>query len=612
MLACFLSACGGGGGNGLASAHLVPAPVATQSAKQGTITIKITVPGPSTAKTPRLKRILDTASSTMGILFTVYPHAGNPATQAVAVSGDDISGDSGSACTPSGVGVARSCSVQIAAPAVSTNDLLAQTYDQIIPANGTVPVGAHLLAAGVYQNLPVVAGSANGPIPLTLNPVVSSVTIAATPGTMHTLLPANFSVAVYAYDAGGNLIIAPAYVDANGNPTTIPLSVSSNANGSVTLTTTSPVGSGTSITVAGSGTAVTGTYNGNADVTANQSLSVSLTSSAAIATSGSLTIVGPTIEYDVLNSSITRVPSYAGIAAPMIGGTDQQFWFNNPFSSIITVCDMLSAGCSPYSNASSITGGLAQVGNDVYFTDSGGLRYWQESPFVNTFANLACGGSGLCSTSGNLAYWQKSNTFYYTNGGSLYSYLSPTSTQLNGFSCTTNVPVACSAPNFAGTAVDQSGGNVWFVDAETGGTGTVYEYSGGAFYTAPAPSAPVFDVALDSSGNAYVTEPAGNAILRYTTPATSGAQTTFTTTLGKPEYIATDAVNTPSQYIFFSETTASGIGIGAIDLATNTVSEAPLIALPGGAAGPLIENADGNIGLLHYASPNGEVMVVQP
>ena len=85
--ALLLAACGGSGGGSAA----LPQPRSSPAAKDVTVTAKITIPGAGSTSNRALKKIYDSASTTQGILLTVYPVSGTPA-QAVTMTGGDISG----------------------------------------------------------------------------------------------------------------------------------------------------------------------------------------------------------------------------------------------------------------------------------------------------------------------------------------------------------------------------------------------------------------------------------------------------------------------------------------------------------------------------------------
>ena len=213
-----------------------------------------------------IRRPLYTAPSTLGIGINVGPH---PTTFSIAQtqtpqSAIDLSPTS-TACTP-GSGGSRVCTFSISAPPGS-DDIAVTTWDAS-PVGGSF-VGANALSSQVLAAQTIASGSSTT-ISLSLNALVSTVTMVALPSQIHVqpsgsgysqVGNALISYDVNALDADGNIITG------QGAPT---LSVSSpdnkiavaNAGGSMwnarvsgyspqplTVTATPPVGSGLAPTV---------------------------------------------------------------------------------------------------------------------------------------------------------------------------------------------------------------------------------------------------------------------------------------------------------------------------------------------------------------------------
>jgi len=576
-------------------------------AKQGTLKITITIPSAASARTTALKRIYSAASETAGILFTVYPHNGNPATQAVSVNGNDISSTS-PLCVASGTG--RSCTISIAAPAVSTNDLLAQTYDQIIPANGTVPSGAHLLAAATITSVAVTAGTINT-VAMTLNPVLNTVSIVTTPAALHAMLPGTFSVSVYGYDTTGNLILAGTYVNGNGNPVTLTLSMPSNPNNAFAL-------SGTTVT--GSGTFVTGTYAGMADTTT----AFQITTAAPYPATGSVALLAPSVNA-VPDANLSGTPPagvFGGIA-DFSGGSEYWVFYTTPAAAVQGV-SYVNAGSNsgpgtqipasqtpnPLPTTLPVQGGLAFGTNFLY---SGGSQttqfpYTNGSPPPLPVPQVAatCNPitTGACSTTSGIAY-DGGSTLYYGSGNYVTSYtLGSSAIQTSVF----NVTTPTTTPVFAGFAYDSAHGILWFADNQPGGS--VYDYDGTSFYQSPGLATAPWAVALDASGNAYFTQPSAHHIVKYAAPATA-SYTQIITTVEAPEYIA---YSPNSNTLWFSESVlAGGVILGRLDLTTGAISEMTIAA--SGSAGPITVLPYAEVvAVVQYsgtASP-GNLLLVQP
>ncbi len=594
--ALLLAACGGSGGGPAA----LPQPRSSPAAKDVTVTAKITIPSAGSTSNRALKRIYDTASTTQGILLTVYPVSGSPA-QAVTVTGGDISGDAASNCTANGSG--RICTVAFAAPPGSGNQLLAQTYTQIIPANGTVPGGASVLAAGSV-GLSIVPASGVNTVSLTLNPVVASVNLTPIPSTLRTLLPATFGVSVVGLDASGSIIVAGQYVDTNGNPAPVSLALGSNPNNSLSLSTT---------TVTGSGTSVTGTYLGNAN--ASVATPVSITSAAPFAASGTLTIVPPTvIAYSL--AALNPVPTtYMGIDSVSVGGSDPQIWFMTTASpGGLEQFDIASKALTntPAQNGGGIypfNGGMVydSYENNEYFGGSGDIYYAAGLAPNNPVFFAPCTSCGSYNqTSSGLAYDPTPSAVFYMSGASLAAYTPSSQFATSIASCSTT----CASPNFGGVRID-SATNLYMADDENGGM--LWEYTGGSLVHSAANPHGFFDVAYSATDGIFATDPSSNFIDGFGAPITSGETSgEGIPTTGSPQYLIFDSTN--SNQIWYDETASGG---GVIIGRDNTQSGYPAeitIGAAGGVAGPIVQFPGGNaFGIVHYTSSgSGEFLVVYP
>jgi hypothetical protein len=585
-----LAGCGGGGSGG--GPAPIPTYVSSPQAKQGTLTVKIVIPNAGAATSPRLRRIYSTASATAGILFTVYPSTGTPA-QAVAITGADISGDANSSCTTTGT--SRTCSFSIAAPAVSTNNLLAQTYDQVVPANGVVPVGANLLAAGTIDDVVVTAGQTNT-ISLSLNPVVASFSIAPTPSVIHGLLPTTFSVAAYGYDAGGNIILAGTYVDQYGNPVTVTLSLSSNPNSSLALSST---------TVTGSGTQITGTYHGNANITT--STPIQITASAPFTSSGTLTLVPPTVtSYSVAQLAGTPA-NYEGIDYVDVGGTDPQIWFTTlTGEGGVEQYDIASHSLTytpGQAGAYPLGGGMAQATGSEFIGGSNGIYTATSLVLQDPIYFAYCGPTAECLTTSGLA--SASNTVYYVTGIDLIAY-NPTAQTASAIATCSST---CPSPQIGGVRSDSSG-NIYFVDGET--NGRLYEYNGSIVDGGPIANGGV-DVAVEPGGGpVFVTAPGDHFVEGFGTPLTvNESPYEGIPTVGESQYIVWD---TSANALVWDETGTSGINIGRVNPQNGYPTSVP-IGASGGIAGPVIQLPGvSEYAIVHYsgnANP-GELLLVQP
>ena len=590
--ALLLAACGGSGGGPAA----LPQPRSSPAAKDVTVTAKITIPGAGSTSNRALKKIYDTASTTQGILLTVYPVSGTPA-QAVTVTGGDISAAS-SSCTA--VANGRTCTIAFAAPPGSSNQLLAQTYTQIVPASGTVPVGASVLAAGTTPiSISTTPASGVNTVNLTLNPVLASVNITPIPSSLRALLPATFGVSVVGLDASGSIIVAGQYVDVNGNPVSAALSLGSNPNNSLSLSTS---------TVNGSGTTVTGTYNGNDDVAGNASASIAITSAAPFAATGTLTMHGPTVTPMASAQPYLAgtPPPYANALFVNVSGSDPQIWYTGAGSG--TTClanyDIASAN-GACATASPGPAGLSTDGSTyVYAAGSSAPFYYQFNPLGFLGQNNSC--TTFCGSSGGSAYSPTTSSLYYLDNstGDTVVMMNPTGSG-NGAQASSaalgGTPEAVQVVNVDG--IDSA----WYLSSTR-----LFVESGGSGILASSPPSGMLDMYLGNGGNdAYVTVPASNAIPVFSGSAPLSISQSYSTTQGAPQYLVGSS---DGNSVWFSETTASGIGIGRIDVVNQRLNESQ-IATGGGIAGGIALNPNSDaIYILEWsgtASP-GHIYQVTP
>ena len=108
-----------------------------------------------------------------------------------------------------------------------------------------------------------------------------------------------------------------------------------------------------------------------------------------------------------------------------------------------------------------------------------------------------------------------------------------------------------------------------------------------------------------------MTVPASNAIAVFTYSSNLSVSQSYSTTQGAPQYLAGSS---DGNSVWFSETTAGGIGVGRIDLVNQRVNESQ-IATGGGIAGGIALNPNSDaIYILEWsgtASP-GQIYQVTP
>jgi streptogramin lyase len=147
--------------------------------------------------------------------------------------------------------------------------------------------------------------------------------------------------------------------------------------------------------------------------------------------------------------------------------------------------------------------------------------------------------------------------------------------------------------------------SVWYLSSTR-----LFVESLGSGMLAASPPSGMLDMYVANSGNdVYVTVPTGNAI-----PVFNGSLSisqSYSTTQGAPQYLVGSA---DGNSVWFSETTASGIGIGRIDVVNQRLNESQ-IATGGGIAGGIAVNPNSDaIYILEWsgtASP-GHIYQVTP
>ena len=179
--------------------------------------LKLVIPAPASSTASRSKRPTYVSPASNSLTFA---QAGGPSTTAA------IAPTSPNCTTDSGV---RTCTATVSANAGPDQSFLVKTFAS---ADGS---GVALSAATIVQT--IVPGQINT-VPATLNGVVASISVAASPSTLFFGEPGSAAIAVNALDPSGNTIVGPGfYGDANGNPITIALK-NSDTTGSTSLSRT--------------------------------------------------------------------------------------------------------------------------------------------------------------------------------------------------------------------------------------------------------------------------------------------------------------------------------------------------------------------------------------
>jgi len=260
MLVC---ACGGGGGGSRSAA--VPAAVATGKAAISSVNISLTIPARSTLSRRRATYI---SPSTQSMQFTALP--GSIVT--------DVNLNA-SVCTTSGTSGDKSCTFAVSAP-VGNDTFTVVAYDQPYTA-GMLGSGAHALSGASSFAVTVTEGAANVSVPLITGGVPATVGLSLGGGVSSIAYTGATSTAltVTAYDADGNIIIAPgAFSNASGTATPLTIDSANGVSGfgyAVTSAATGTTGAaGATIALNEPDDTVALVYNGTSYVPATDTLTL--------------------------------------------------------------------------------------------------------------------------------------------------------------------------------------------------------------------------------------------------------------------------------------------------------------------------------------------------
>jgi hypothetical protein len=207
-----LAACGGGGGG---HSTAVPQAVATAKPAISSVNITLTIPARSTLSRRRAAYI---SPSTQSMQFNASPGA--------VVTDVNLTAP---LCSTNGTTGDKSCTFTVSAP-VGNDTFTVVAYDEPFTA-GVLPGGTNALSGASSFAVTVTEGSANISVPLITGGVPATVALSLGGGASTFSLTGATSTAltVTAYDADGNIIVAPgAFANASGTAT--PLTIAS-ANG---------------------------------------------------------------------------------------------------------------------------------------------------------------------------------------------------------------------------------------------------------------------------------------------------------------------------------------------------------------------------------------------
>jgi hypothetical protein len=582
-----LVACSGGGGSG---GSLPKTPPITP-AKTLKATVRVTVPGSASTSNVRLRRIYSAASNTQGIQVVAYP-TGNRTTP-LATSVADIAPASAN-CT-AGVSGSRSCTFSITAP-IGDDDFVFNTYDGW---TGTT-VSGNILGAGVTTQ--TIATGSSPTIGVTLNGVLASVQLALVPGAIHSIVPSNTTLDVYALDADNDVIVSNAFYDAAGDPVTVTIAPSPGPtplNNSLSLSTTSltaPAANGIGLT-----------YNGDAD-DAGSPVTFSASSSPAGVTSNmaSLSVVYPSFSSggNLADSNLSATGAFHG-GAVFTSGTTTPLFLYDAQTQNIDYYDYSSPGITTTTGnpATGYYGGMFLVNgtSKLYLAAQSGL-YSEPVGSLGTLA-LTCVPSCPPSNGSGLGYDPTLNDMYYTSGTNLVQVNAST-----GATATANIGVVANG----GVAVD-SNSNVWVV--QTGSNASLLEITNFATpsintVTLSSNSQP-FDVITAGNGDIVVSDKFDTALWVFNSGGGYvGNYYVPCSPCGVPWYLAADPAQ-PNVVWFDFATYGSEIGVGRLDISTGQITaeaynSGPNNGQPGALA---VSNAGGIVMVFDGA---GTLVQVQP
>jgi hypothetical protein len=365
-LALLLAGCGGGGGTslmpsgsglalGVPNATPTPSSTSTQSA-QASVTISIPAPP---APSSRVRHVRYVSSATNSLTFAVV----GGTTQIVPLTATSPG------CTTT-AGGGRSCAISVSAPVGPSVSFIVSTYAS---ADGTGPA----LSTARFTEA-IVSNQINA-IALTLDAVVSSLTVALSTSNFTTGQATTSNVTVNALDAAGKTIVIGSnnLVDASDNPVTITLSDSETSATHLSATTV-----GTA--------AITLAYNGGTPSATTGSITAGASSSAgSIATGaggfsfGTSSTTTASMSYNASTACIAHV-QYTNNVLPAnegefsTNGLDRTYW-GGPHTRTL----------APTSTWNGFEASWGRHQYDTYFGDSSdGLGY---DPFTVTTDTAAPG-----------------------------------------------------------------------------------------------------------------------------------------------------------------------------------------------------------------------------
>jgi len=260
-----LAACGGSAGS--RPAPLAPAAVATKTPALSSVHITLTIPARATLAR---RRALYISPSTLSMLFTATPGS--------ILSKINLTPQ---ICTTNATTGDKQCAFSVTAP-LGNDTFRVVAYDQPFDGSGNLPGNANALSGASSFAVTVTEGSANVSVPLITGGVPVTATVALASGASSasfTTSSASAALTVTAYDADGNVIIAPgSFSDANGNAVPLAIDSASGAAGfgyAVTSAATGMTGSpGATIALAEPDDSVALVWNGTSYVPATDTLTL--------------------------------------------------------------------------------------------------------------------------------------------------------------------------------------------------------------------------------------------------------------------------------------------------------------------------------------------------
>lgn len=488
------SACGGGG------AGIPPGAGAIKPVGPLEASIRITVPGASSASNPKLRKRYSVAWNTAGINVSVFasPRSSNPT--AIAQDAFDVSSTSAN-CAAAANG--RTCTFSLVLPGAGTDDFVVTSYDAA-PAGGSIPPGANQLGIGIDAAVTIVGGS--NPLAFTIDGVLANATILPLAPTFAAAISSGaMPVYVQALDSDGSTIVADNYADANGNPVSIALALSGAAASLFGLSSpalVSPPANG--VTLSYSSTNLTSNEF-------NNGFSLGLTATP----SNGAPVANATLSLPASNAYFIGLGNKAQPNGVTLG-PDGNLWFTDGGYSGINA--MTPSGTylgnilvTSHSHPAGITTG---PDGNLWFTETAGNNIGVLNVATSTVTEYP---TAPTANPIGIAKGPDGNLWFTEFNTSKIATINPTTLAITEYSTLT--------PNAGPTGIVAGpDGNLWFTETTASNIGVITTAGAMVEYSVKTPSATPNAIVAGPDGALWFTESSQGAIGRITT---SGSYTEY-------------------------------------------------------------------------------------